>query len=110
VILIYSLEAMKRALSSLKPVPDFIIVDGREKVPVPTPQLPLVGGDDRCLSVAAASIIAKVIRDSIMEKYHSFYPAYCFNKNMGYGSGAHIQAIKEKGLCEVHRKSYRISL
>ena len=70
------------------------------------PQRHVVGGDANSYSIGAASVIAKVYRDALMDKYAQEYPAYGFEKNKGYGTSAHIAAIKECGLCPIHRRSF----
>jgi ribonuclease HII len=70
------------------------------------PQQSVIGGDARSYSIGAASIIAKVYRDKLMDEYDAVYPAYQFIKNKGYGTAAHIQAIKEQGLCPIHRRTF----
>jgi ribonuclease HII len=108
-ILNASLTAMWKAISKLKNSPDFILVDGNQKIPnLPLPQMPVVKGDALSLSIAAASIIAKVTRDRIMLEYHQRYPEFCFAENKGYGTKTHIQALKTFGPCEIHRQSFKI--
>ena len=108
-ILNASLTAMWKAIKELKNLPDFILVDGNHKIPnLPLPQMPVVKGDSLSLSIAAASIIAKVTRDRIMLEYHQRYPEFCFAENKGYGTKTHIQALKTFGPCEIHRKSFKI--
>ncbi len=102
-----TLLAMKKAVISLSIRPDFCIVDGVDEIPYHLPQSPLVGGDRRCLSVAAASILAKVTRDRIMVAYHKIYPAYGFNQNMGYGTKQHREALKCLGPSPIHRRTFR---
>ncbi len=99
--------AMKRAVEGLDVKADFAIIDGN-KVP---PQLninaePLVKGDAKSVSVAAASILAKVTRDRLLYEYDKKYPEYSFAAHKGYGTKAHIEAIRKLGPCEVHRKSF----
>ena len=108
-ILNASLTAMGKAVKELKNPPDFILVDGNQKIPnLALPQMPVVKGDSLSLSVAAASIIAKVTRDRIMFEYHQRYPEFCFAENKGYGTKTHIQALKTFGPCEIHRQSFKI--
>ena len=102
-----ALQAMKRAVQDLPELPDFCIVDGVDEIPINIPQGPVVKGDRRCLSVAAASIIAKVTRDRIMLNYHGQYPAYGFDRNKGYGTKLHREALKRVGPSPVHRKTFR---
>ncbi|MCX5843709.1 MAG: ribonuclease HII [Deltaproteobacteria bacterium] len=103
-----TLMAMKEAVSNLSLKPDYLIIDGSCCIFVPLPQEAVVKGDSRSISVASASIIAKVSRDSIMEIYHRQFPQYNFLKNKGYGTGEHREAIKKYGPCKIHRRSFRI--
>jgi ribonuclease HII len=102
-----SLEAMRRAVMDLEPVPQFCLVDGKYQLPGAIPSRPLVKGDRRCLSIAAASILAKVIRDSIMENCHRLFPHYQFNVHKGYGTEQHRQALQNRGPCPLHRKTFK---
>ncbi len=102
-----TLLAMKQAVEALPVKPEFCVVDGIDEIPIPVPQHPLVGGDRRCLSVAAASIIAKVTRDRLMRAYHERYPEYGFDRNMGYGTKQHREALKRLGPTPIHRRSFR---
>lgn len=99
--------AMNRAIEALKPAADFALVDGNRvpkgiKIPCET----VVKGDSRSYSVAAASILAKVTRDRLLLEYDREYPQYGFAKHKGYGTAAHYAAIKEHGVCPVHRISF----
>lgn len=99
--------AMARALESLSPLPDFALVDG-----LPVPGLPcrsqaIVRGDSRSLSIAAASIIAKVSRDRMMLELDSQYPGYEFARHKGYGTQIHMEALLKLGPCPAHRRSFR---
>jgi ribonuclease HII len=106
-ILQASLLAMRRAVERLSPPPDFLYVDGTFPVPWPLSQEPLVGGDARCLSVAAASILAKVARDAMMEEYDRVYPGYGFSAHKGYPTRVHLAALRRLGPCPIHRKTFR---
>ncbi len=106
-ILQASLLAMRRAVERLSPPPDFLYVDGTFPVPCPLSQEPLVGGDARCLSVAAASILAKVARDGMMEEYDRVYPGYAFSAHKGYPTRVHLAALRRLGPCPIHRKTFR---
>lgn len=97
---------MKRAVESLSITPDFVITDGNMTLDIPFPQRSIVGGDAACYSIGAASIVAKVYRDRLMEDFAKEYPYYAFEKNKGYGTKAHIEGIKEHGLCNIHRKTF----
>lgn len=108
-ILRASLLAMRRAVEDLPCLPDAIIVDGNHKIPeLRIPQLPLVKGDQRSLSVAAASILAKEIRDRIMEEYDLQYPAFGFARHKGYATSLHLANLREHGPTPIHRKSFRL--
>jgi ribonuclease HII len=98
--------AMKRAVLNLSVQPEHLLIDG---LPVPVFQLPqtaVVDGDTKSLSVAAASIIAKVSRDRMMEKWHTEFPEYGFHENKGYGTPAHIEKLQVHGPCPIHRRSF----
>jgi ribonuclease HII len=106
-ILKASLEAMKQAVLSLGPAPEYLFVDGIHAVPVNIPQGCLKKGDQRCLSISAASVVAKVYRDRIMRSYHERFPEYGFHQNKGYGTKRHLHAIQRHGPCPIHRLSFR---
>jgi len=107
-ILQATLMAMKEACAELNPSPDFLLIDGINSLSLPIPQQTLIKGDSRSISVAAASIIAKVSRDRIMEIYHRQFLQYNFIKNKGYGTEEHRAAIRDFGLCKLHRRSFRM--
>ena len=99
--------ALTMALKELKVKPDLIIVDALDKIDtLGIPYISMVKGDAKIYSVAAASIIAKVTRDRMMQEWDAIYPAYGFAKHKGYGTAFHIEAIKENGLCLIHRRSF----
>jgi ribonuclease HII len=100
-------RAMARALAALSPPADFAIVDGRPVPDLPVPSLAVVGGDARSLSVAAASIIAKVTRDHLMIELDRQYPPYGFASHKGYGTRAHTEALLRHGPTPVHRMTFR---
>lgn len=102
-----SLQAMKLAVEQLRPQPDFLLVDGFGIPGINLPLEAVKGGDRLCLSIAAASIIAKVTRDRLMEKYDQLYPGYGFAKNKGYPTPEHRKAIKSLGFSGLHRKTFR---
>ena len=98
--------AMRRALDEVKPPPDFLLVDGFALPGVDARQLALPGGDRRSISIAAASILAKVTRDRLMVELDGVYPGYGFARHKGYGTPAHLEAIRELGPCPAHRPSF----
>lgn len=97
---------MKKAVEGLPITPDVVLTDGNMTLDIPFPQHSVIGGDALSYSIGAASIIAKVHRDHLMDEYAKEYPAYAFEKNKGYGTAVHIQAIKEQGLCPIHRRTF----
>ena len=99
--------AMARALQSLPAIPDIALVDGRPVQGLLCHSLAIIRGDGRSLSIAAASVIAKVVRDSAMRDFDKQFPGYGFSVHKGYGTSAHIQALFEHGPCAIHRKSFR---
>lgn len=107
-ILRATLQAMREAVLELSTSPDFLLIDGLQCIPLLTPQKTLVKGDSRSISIAAASIIAKVSRDRIMEMYHRQFPQYNFRQNKGYGTKEHCRAIQQLGMCKIHRKSFHV--
>ncbi|NLM74725.1 MAG: ribonuclease HII [Clostridiaceae bacterium] len=98
-------KAMELAIKNMRIKPDFLIIDAVE-LPVDIPQKILAKADEKSISVAAASILAKVTRDRIMEEVEEKYTGYGFAKHKGYGTKEHVLAIKEKGLCPIHRRSF----
>jgi ribonuclease HII len=106
-ILIASLEAMKLAVLSLDPVPEFLFVDGIHKIPITIPQDCIIKGDQLCHSISAASVIAKVYRDRLMCSYDTMFPEYGFTQNKGYGTAQHLAAIRDHGACPIHRTTFR---
>jgi ribonuclease HII len=105
-ILQASLLAMKRAVEILHLEPDYTVVDGPYRIPADILQAALVDGDAKSLPISAASIMAKVVRDAIMEKYHRIYPHYNFAGNKGYGTRDHIRALEQHGCCPIHRRTF----
>ncbi len=99
-------EAMRQAISQLSPAPAVLINDAVQIPGISIPQVPVVKGDAKCLSVAAASILAKVTRDRLMREYDSLYPVYGFAANKGYGSKEHIAALEKYGPCPIHRRTF----
>lgn len=98
--------AMRDAVSQLSPQPKVLINDAVTIPQMPQRQVPVIKGDARCYSIAAASIVAKVTRDRLMKEYDAQYPEYGFASNKGYGSEQHIRALKELGPCPIHRRSF----
>ena len=100
-------EGLTMAVKELKPRPDLIIVDALTKIDTDgITYESIIKGDAKCYSISCASIIAKVTRDRIMREWDQVYPQYGFIKHKGYGTAAHINAIKEYGPCPIHRKSF----
>ena len=97
---------MKNAVESLSISPDFVLTDGNMTLDITIPQKSVIGGDAAGYSIGAASISAKGDREKLMDEYAVQYPAYGFEKHKGYGTAAHIKAIKECGLCPIHRRSF----
>ena len=106
-ILKASLEAMARAVRSLDPQPEFLLVDGIHPVSLPIPQQCLKKGDQISLSISAASVVAKVYRDRIMTACHDAFPVYGFAQNKGYGTPQHLAALKEYGPSPMHRLTFK---
>ena len=105
-ILQASLLAMSISVSRLKIVPDLVLVDGNKKFEFMRPVLPIVKGDSKSFSIAAASIIAKVARDRVMKRLDIKFPQYSWNKNKGYPTREHIKAVKLYGPSPLHRKTF----
>lgn len=99
-------EAMREAISKLSVTPDILLNDAVTIPQVDIPQVPIIKGDAKSISIGAASIIAKVTRDRLMEEYEEIMPEYGFASNKGYGSGAHIEAIKTYGPSPIHRMTF----
>ena len=104
-----SLRAMRRAVAALDPPPDFVLVDGFEIPGLSIAQRAIVGGDRRCSAIAAASIIAKVARDSEMCALHETDPRYGFDRHKGYATARHLDALARFGYSSSHRRSFRPS-
>ncbi len=98
--------AMKRAIKNLKNEPDGLLVDGFEIPEMTVPQLALIKGEDKSISIAAASIVAKVYRDNLMINFDREFPHYHFKKNKGYGTKKHLQALRKYHATRIHRKSF----
>ncbi len=99
-------EAMRQAISRLAMVPDVLLNDAVTIPEVTISQFPIIKGDGKSVSIAAASIMAKVTRDHMMEEYERLFPEYGFARHKGYGTAAHIAALKEFGPCPIHRRSF----
>ena len=99
-------EAMREALEKLSVTPEFVLADAVHIPHITIPQRGIIGGDGKSISIAAASIVAKVTRDAMMEEFSKLYTQYGFERNKGYGSQEHIQAIKQYGICAIHRKTF----
>lgn len=99
-------EAMRQAVSKLSVVPDVILVDAVHIPELPMKQVSIIKGDCKSMSIAAASIMAKVTRDRLMKEYAKRWPEYGFEKNKGYGSAEHIKALGQYGPCPIHRRTF----
>lgn len=99
--------AFGRALENLSQKADFVLVDGFSFTGCPLPQKHIIKGDQKCLSIAAASIIAKVHRDQLMTDLAKDYPQYGFEKHKGYGTKQHLEALKRHGICQIHRRNFK---
>ena len=109
-ILWASMEAMRRAVADLAVAPDVVLVDGNREAPgMPCPQETVVKGDARSLSIAAASVLAKVTRDRLMVALDAAYPAYGWRQHKGYPTAQHYAALAEHGPSPHHRRSFRLS-
>ncbi len=102
-----SLQAMRRAVLSLAPLPDFVLVDAFRIPDLLVAQRGIVRGDQRCTAIAAASIVAKVTRDREMRLHHEFDPRYGFDRHKGYATAEHLAALAEHGQSSLHRRSFR---
>jgi ribonuclease HII len=107
-ILWASLETMQKCVDTIKPAPDYLLVDGNRYVDSLIPFTCLVKGDDRSMSIAAASILAKVYRDELMKKFHNEYPEYGWNTNVGYPTKKHKEALLKLGYTKYHRTSFTL--
>lgn len=99
-------EAMRKAVSNMKVKPDILLIDAVTIPEISIPQVPIVKGDAKSISIAAASILAKVTRDRLMIAYDKVFPGYGFAQNKGYGSHQHIDALRRLGPSPIHRKSF----
>jgi len=105
-ILRASHKAMRVAISGLSLQPDHVLIDGLPVFPFPLPQTAIIDGDCYSLSIAAASVIAKVTRDTIMRDFCTRFPEYCFSQHKGYGTELHLIKLHEHGPCPIHRRSF----
>lgn len=99
-------EAMREAVRQLNPCPDLLLNDAVEIPDLPMRQIKIIRGDAKSISIAAASILAKVTRDRIMAEYDATYPQYGFARHKGYGTAVHIAALREFGPCPIHRETF----
>ncbi len=99
-------EAMREAVSGLSVAPDLLLNDAVTIPGITIRQVPIIKGDTKSVSIAAASVLAKVTRDRMMEEYDALFPGYGFAQHKGYGTAAHIKAIRELGPCPIHRKTF----
>lgn len=106
-ILQAALLAMKCAVDQLSVSADFLLIDGNRGIESAIGQKTIIGGDDASLSIAAASVVAKVTRDRLMVVYHAQYPQYEFSRHKGYGTQLHRDRIKQYGPCAIHRKTFK---
>ena len=97
--------AMQQAVSELKIQPDYLLIDAM-KIDVNTPQIGIIKGDAKSISIAAASIVAKQVRDQMMQEFDALYPGYDFSNNAGYGTPKHLEGLNTKGICPIHRKTF----
>lgn len=102
-----TLRAMQAAIEALPQRPDYLLIDGRDAVALPLPQRAIVHGDQLVGSIAAASIVAKVTRDRLMRSYDAQFPGYGFAQHKGYGTVAHLQALRRLGPSPIHRHTFR---
>lgn len=100
-------KAMRLAVERLTPNADFLLVDAVQLREINLPQKSIIKGDAISASIAAASVLAKTYRDNLMQEFCKIYPQYGFSKHVGYGTRAHFEAIREHGVCPLHRKSFR---
>ena len=99
--------AMRRAIQALPSLPDYLLLDALELRAVPLPQRAIVKGDALSVSIAAASVVAKVTRDRVMNAFHREYPQYNFRAHKGYGTAEHLRLLAVHGPCAIHRRSFR---
>ena len=107
-ILQATLQGMAEAVERLRPAADFVLVDGNRLPPLAPPAEAIVKGDGRCCSIAAASILAKVVRDRLMRVYGRRYPRWGFAQHKGYATAAHLEALRRWGPSPIHRRTFRV--
>ena len=106
-ILNAALLSMAISVKNLSPQPDYLLIDGKFRIPTDLPQEPIIRGDALSISIAAASIVAKVSRDRLMERYDQDYPQFGFSRHKGYPTKAHKEAIRTFGCCPIHRRTFK---
>jgi ribonuclease HII len=99
-------KAMRAALAALAAQPEHVLIDGLPVFPFPFPQTAIIDGDCYSLTIAAASVIAKVTRDRMMRDFCATFPEYCFSQHKGYGTELHLTKLHELGPCPIHRRSF----
>jgi ribonuclease HII len=109
-ILNATFRSMHSAIGNLSQIPEHLLIDGPHFAGANIPYTTIIDGDAKCFSIAAASIIAKVTRDRLMNEYNEQFPYYGFAKHKGYGTKEHLEAIRKHGPCEIHRKSFRMPI
>ncbi len=102
-----ALLAMARAVERMEVIPQYVLVDGNKKIPMRVPQTPVVGGDVKVAAISAASIVAKVYRDAMMERLAGVYPRYGFDKHKGYATAGHKEVLERYGPTPHHRFTFR---
>lgn len=107
-ILQASMKAMQKCTQATAPAPDYLLVDGNRYADTILPHTCVVGGDDRSMSIGAASILAKVSRDRLMKNLHEEFPHYGWDTNVGYATKQHYSGLKEHGITNYHRRSFRL--
>ena len=107
-ILQATLVSMQRAVAALSVCPDYLLVDGNRLPVFSQPAEAIIGGDGRSLSIAAASVLAKVVRDRMMDEFDTIWPMYGFKRHKGYGTAGHLEALRRFGPCPIHRKSFKV--
>ena len=106
-ILQAALLAMRRAVEQMPITPDLLLIDGNRGIDSGIDQKTIIGGDDASESIAAASVLAKVTRDRLMDEYHQQFPEYEFSRHKGYGTRLHRERIRQYGPCPIHRKTFK---